>query len=64
MLSHSPRAAVLARARVALHRALAIVDLAFLAGRGDDARVRLGRLQAPAPNAVVADQRQTTRYGS
>ena len=37
------RAAVLARARVAHHRAVAVIDLGFLAGRGDDHRVRLGR---------------------
>src|SRR5438093_9622777 len=37
------RAAVLARARVAHHRAVAVIDLGFLAGRRADPRVRLGR---------------------
>jgi len=37
-----PRAAILARVRVAHHRAVAVVDLAFLARRGDDERMRIG----------------------
>src|SRR6058998_2179739 len=41
-----PRAAVLSRDRVPHHRAVAVIDLAFLAGRGDDDRVRLGRPRA------------------
>ncbi len=38
-----PRAAVLARPRMAHHRAVTVIDLAFLAGRRDDHGVRLGR---------------------
>ena len=43
-----PRAPVLARAAVADHRALAVVDLAFFAGRrrDDDARLRPARCRA------------------
>src|SRR5262245_16703830 len=41
-----PRAAVLARDRMPHHRALAVVDLRFLAGRRDDDRVRFARALA------------------
>ena len=63
-----PRASVLAGLRVAHHRPLAVVDLAFFAGRGGDDDARLGRRRAaqlrdeapdagvPRGEAVVIDQ--------
>src|SRR3989442_8039463 len=42
-----PGPSVLARARVAHHRAVAVVDLALFPRRRDDDRVRLGRLRPP-----------------
>src|SRR2546428_3310220 len=42
-----PGTSVLARARVAHHRAVAVVDLALFPRRRDDDRVRLGRLRPP-----------------
>ena len=38
-----PRAPVLARLRMAHHRAVAVIDLAFFARRGGDHDARLGR---------------------
>ena len=54
-----PRPPILAGLRMADHRAVAVVDLTFLAGRGDDDDARLGRRGAPqvldeAPDASVA----------
>ena len=69
------RAPVLARAAVADHRALAVVDLAFFAGRGRDDDARLGRRAAaqrhdeaadtrvPRGKAVVVDQVLPDRHG-
>ena len=41
-----PRAPVLARLRIAHHRPVAVIDLAFLAGRRGDDDARLGRRRA------------------
>jgi len=54
-----PRAAILARLRMTDHRAVAVIDLAFLAGRGGDHDARLGRGRASkghdeAPDARIA----------
>ena len=52
-----PRASVLARAAVADHRALAVVDLAFFAGRGRDDDARLGGRAAAQRHDEAADAR-------
>ncbi len=54
-----PRAPVLARLRIADHRALAVVDLAFLAGRRRDDDARLGRR---ASRAACTTKRRTLAY--
>jgi hypothetical protein len=62
------RAPVLARLRMAHHRAIAVIDLAFLAGRGGDHDARLARggpperqdeaphTRIPSREAVVVDE--------
>ena len=54
-----PRAPVLARRRVAHHRPVAVVDLAFLARRGRDDDARLGRRASPRS---CATKRRTLAY--
>ena len=51
------RAAILPRDRVPHHRALAVVDLPFLTGRGHDHLVRLGRALA-----AQRDKQYVLRY--
>ena len=70
-----PRAAVLAAVRVAHHRAVAVIDLRLLAGRGLDHRAGFRRLAAAqlahealdaliaAGEAVVVDQVLPDRHG-
>ena len=52
-----PRASVLARRGIAHHRALAVVDLAFFAGRGRDDDARLGGRRAAQLRDEAADAR-------
>ena len=52
-----PRAPVLARLRMADHRAVAVIDLAFFAGRGGDDDARLGRRRAAERHDEAADAR-------
>ena len=52
-----PRAPVLAGVRMAHHRAVAVIDLAFLAGRRGDDDARLGRATCPERHDEAADAR-------
>ena len=56
-----PRASVLARAAVADHRPLAVVDLAFFAGRGRDDDARLGRRACRAASRRSGGHSRTAR---